>query len=210
MRTGDGPTRAIRLWDRLSGVYDTRLVQRVAYRPTQDQVIDELRAFAPRRVLDVGCGTGQLAARLPGELGAEQVYGCDAAPGMLAQARRRSQVVEWIQGTAEAVPLPDGSVDALVSTEAFHWFEQPAALREFHRLLVPGGHLVVAFVSPRTRAAARALDASGVLGVGGHWPHRARMRELADGAGFRVDRQRQVRRGIATLVPTVITVATRL
>lgn len=210
MGTEERPTRAVRLWDRLSGVYDTRVVQKVAYRATQDQVIDEVRAFAPRRVLDVGCGTGQLAARLPDELGAEQVWGCDAAPGMLAQARRRSDVVEWIQGTAESVPLPDGSVDAIVSTEAFHWFDQPAALREFHRLLAPDGHLVVAFVSPRTAAASRALTASGVLGVGGHWPHRARMRALATDAGFRVDRQRQVRRGLATIVPTVITVATRL
>jgi ubiquinone/menaquinone biosynthesis C-methylase UbiE len=209
MGTGERPTRAVRLWDRLSGVYDTRFVQRLAYRATQDQVIDQLREFAPRRVLDVGCGTGQLTARLPDALDAEQVYGCDAAPGMLAQARRRSTVVEWIQGAAEAVPLPDASVDAIVSTEAFHWFDQPAALREFHRLLVPGGQLVVAFVSPRTAAASRALDASGVLGVGGHWPHRAKMRRLAEEAGFRVERQRQVRRGLATVVPTVITVSTR-
>lgn len=210
MEAGDAPSRAVRLWDRLSGVYDTRFVQRVAYRPTQDQVIDELREFAPRRVLDVGCGTGQLAARLPDALDAEQVWGCDAAPGMLEQARRRSAAVDWIQGTAENVPLPDGSVDAIVSTEAFHWFDQPAALREFHRLLTPGGHLVVAFVSPRTRAASRALNASGLVGVGGHWPHRAKMRRLATDAGFRIDRQRQVRRGVATLVPTVITVATRV
>jgi ubiquinone/menaquinone biosynthesis C-methylase UbiE len=197
------------LWDRLSGVYDTRIVQRVAYRPTQDQVIEELRTFEPRRVLDVGCGTGQLAARLPDALDAEHVYGCDAAPGMLEQARRRSEVVEWIQGTAEHVPLPDGSVDAIVSTEAFHWFDQPSALREFHRLLVPGGHLVVAFVSPRTPVASRALNTTGLMGVGGHWPHRAKMRQLATEAGFRVERQRQVRRGLATVVPTVITVATR-
>ena len=46
-----------------------------------------------------------------------------------------------LEGTAEAIPLPAGSVDAVTVAQAFHWFDADAALAEIHRVLRPGGGL---------------------------------------------------------------------
>ena len=59
--------------------------------------------------------------------------------GMLKQAKARSTAVQWLTGPAEQLPFDDGALDAVVTTSAFHFFDQPVALREFHRVLRPGG-----------------------------------------------------------------------
>jgi ubiquinone/menaquinone biosynthesis C-methylase UbiE len=207
--TTASPSLPVAFFDRISGVYDTELVQSLVYRPTQDAVLAELRALRPARVLDIGCGTGQLTSRLLAEVGATQVFGCDAAPGMLDQASSRSSQITWLQGTAESIPLPDGSLDALVSTEAFHWFNQPAALEEFHRVLAPGGHVVIALVNPRTRVESRLLDVNPLVMGTAHWPDRRSMAKMVEAAGFVVTRQRRVHRAFGVLIPTVVTVASR-
>jgi ubiquinone/menaquinone biosynthesis C-methylase UbiE len=193
------------VFDRISRVYDNQVIQALVYRPTQDQVLADVSLLGPARVLDVGCGTGQLTARIQSELSADVVYGCDPSSGMLAQARARSTDVVWIEGKAEEVPLPSGSVEAVVSTEAFHFFDQPAAMAEFHRLLAPGGHVIIGLLNPVTQAGSRILDLPGA----GHWPTRREMRDLLDGAGFDAVRQTHVRRPIGRLTPTYVTVGAR-
>jgi SAM-dependent methyltransferase len=98
------------------------------------------------RVLDVACGTGALtlaAAEIAGLSGS--VVGLDANPEMLAVARRKPAQIEWLEGTAEALPLPDNSFDAVVSQFGFMFFQdKPKALAEMMRVLKPGGRLVVA------------------------------------------------------------------
>ncbi|GLQ57297.1 class I SAM-dependent methyltransferase [Devosia nitrariae] len=98
------------------------------------------------RVLDVACGTGALAlavAKIVGPAGS--VVGLDANPQMLAVARRKPAEIEWLEGRAEALPLPDKSFDAVVSQFGFMFFEdKPEALREMMRVLRPGGRLAVA------------------------------------------------------------------
>jgi len=63
----------------------------------------------------------------------------------VAQMRRKFSTllpeVQVLDGTAEAVPLPDGSADAVIAAQAFHWFQGEDSLAEFHRLLRPGGSL---------------------------------------------------------------------
>ena len=68
---------------------------------------------------------------------------------MLNQARARSTQVQWLRGPAEQLPFDDGALDAVVTTSAFHFFDQPAALREFHRVLSPGGLVAVSTLSAR-------------------------------------------------------------
>jgi ubiquinone/menaquinone biosynthesis C-methylase UbiE len=98
------------------------------------------------RVLDVACGTGALTlsvAEIAGPSGS--VVGLDANPEMLAVARRKPVQIEWLEGRAEALPLPDGSFNAVVSQFGFMFFEdKPKALREMVRVLKPGGRLAVA------------------------------------------------------------------
>src|SRR5258708_30446452 len=73
------------------------------------------------------------------------------ADGMLTQARARSDRVHWLRGPAEQLPFDDGALDAVVTTSAFHFFNQPAALREFHRVLASGGLVAVSALSTRQR-----------------------------------------------------------
>jgi ubiquinone/menaquinone biosynthesis C-methylase UbiE len=98
------------------------------------------------RVLDVACGTGALtltAAKIVGPSGS--VVGLDANPEMLAVARRKPVQIEWLEGMAEALPLPDSSFNVVVSQFGFMFFEdKPQALREMMRVLKPGGRLAVA------------------------------------------------------------------
>jgi ubiquinone/menaquinone biosynthesis C-methylase UbiE len=110
------------------------------------------------------------------------------------------------------LPFRDASFDAVVSTEAFHWFpDQPRALAEFLRVLAPQGRLLVSLVNPPLEAMSRAGSRlSRLVGEPAHWPTRGRMRALVEGAGFRVESQRIVLRVPATLIlPSVLTIASR-
>jgi ubiquinone/menaquinone biosynthesis C-methylase UbiE len=205
-----GPHR--RFFDLWSRVYDARLVQRVTYRPEHDAVIRVLRRARPARVLDVGCGTALLAARVERELPGARVVGCDFSRGMLARAAAEGRLARRVQASAQALPFGDEHFDAVVSTEAFHWFPEPrAALAEMRRVLVPGGRLLVSLVNPPLELIGRAgRVVSGWLGEPARWPTRGRMRALVEEAGLHVESQRIVLRVPATfLLPSVLTVASR-
>jgi ubiquinone/menaquinone biosynthesis C-methylase UbiE len=194
-----------RFWSLAAPAYDARFVQRGFYRPAQDEMISQLRTHGSRRVADIACGTGILADRIERELHPDQVYGVDMSEGMLAQAKARSSSVRWLRGPAEQLPFDDGALDAVVTTSAFHFFDQPAALREFHRVLAPGGFAAVATISPSYPAALERLSAS--LRTPAHHPSPPEMRELFEGAGFTVSEQHRVRRPLWTqFISDVITV----
>jgi SAM-dependent methyltransferase len=91
------------------------------------------------RVLDLGAGTGKLTAMLVA-LGAE-VTAVEPDPAMLAQLRRGHPAVRALSGAAEAIPLPDASVDAVLAGNALHWFDFDVAGPEIARVLAPRGVL---------------------------------------------------------------------
>jgi SAM-dependent methyltransferase len=97
------------------------------------------RDIGSLRVLDLGAGTGKLTAVLAG-LGAE-VTAVEPDPAMLGELRRGLPSVRALPGSAEAIPLPDASVDAVLCGQALHWFDLSRALPEIARVLVPGGAL---------------------------------------------------------------------
>lgn len=98
-----------------------------------------LEAAAGPRVLDLGAGTGKLTATLV-EVGAE-VVAVEPDPAMLAELRRSLPAVRAWSGSAESIPLPDGSVDAVVAGHAMHWFDMAKAGPEIARVLTPSGIL---------------------------------------------------------------------
>lgn len=195
-------------WSLAAPLYDAPALQRLVYQPAQDEVLTVLKVAGARRIADVACGTGILATRIHDELDTDEVYGVDMSDGMLAQARARRPEVQWRKGRAEQLPFADGALDAVVSTSAFHFFDQPAAMREFHRVLEPGGVAAVATISPPSPPMLRRLSAG--LGNPAHNPSPREMRTLFIGAGFDLADQHRVRRPLWTRgVFDLITVGTR-
>ncbi len=96
---------------------------------------------AGARACDLAAGTGKLTRRLV-EAGAS-VVAVEPVAGMRTQLSAVLPEVEVLDGTAEAIPLPDASVDAVTVAQAFHWFDAPAALTEIARVLKPGGGLAI-------------------------------------------------------------------
>jgi len=92
-----------------------------------------------RRVLDLGAGTGKLTAALLAA-GAD-VAAVEPDPAMLAELHRAHPQVPAVAGSAEAIPLPDASADAVLAGNAMHWFDMAAAGPEIARVLAPGGVL---------------------------------------------------------------------
>lgn len=92
-------------------------------------------------VLDVGAGTGKLTRELVPS--GATVIAVEPVPRMRAVLERIVPGARSLDGTAEALPLEDGSVDAVVVAQAFHWFDGPAAVAEFHRVLKPEGRLAL-------------------------------------------------------------------
>lgn len=107
------------------------------------QLVERLDLRPGRTVLDLGAGTGKLT-RLLVPSGAH-VIAVEPLDAMRARLEAVSPEVEALAGTAEAIPLPDASVDAVTVAQAFHWFDAPAALAELHRVLRPDGLLALAW-----------------------------------------------------------------
>lgn len=208
MRSGAQPW----FFDAWSAFYDLPLVQWATYWPVHDAIVAALRGRATRRILDVGCGTGQLSARLRRERPEAWVTGCDFSAGMLGQAAARTRTVDWVRGDACRLPFRDRSFEAVVSTEAFHWFpDQQRATEELFRVLAPGGIALVALVNTPARLISEGIHAaSRIAGEPFYWPTSAEMRARFERAGFAVSAQTRIFRvpgGL--LLPPVLTCAVR-
>jgi ubiquinone/menaquinone biosynthesis C-methylase UbiE len=212
-----GPTRGF--FDLWSRVYDFPLVQLATYRPVHDAVLRVLSSEPCTRVLDIGCGTGLLAERVAAMPAIGTVVGCDFSAGMLAHAAerfagaadRKRAPVRLVRGDATRLPFADAVFDAAVSTEAFHWFpDQNAALRELHRVLRPGGRLLLALVSPPLEVIADTVELGmRLVGQPLWWTTPSRLARQVRAAGFEVERQRRVFRVPGFLLLPTLTVARR-
>jgi ubiquinone/menaquinone biosynthesis C-methylase UbiE len=101
-----------------------------------------------RRVLEVGCGTGSLAAALA-EKASARVWAVDAAPEMLEIARAKApRTVRFKLARAEALPFRDGWFERAVMTLVVHVLDRPRAFAELRRVLGPGGRLAFATFDP--------------------------------------------------------------
>jgi SAM-dependent methyltransferase len=131
------------LWARRSSSFGAAAREYAEHRP--DYAADAIAwclAGAERpvlEVLDLGAGTGALTAGLVAA--GLSVTAVEPDREMLAELRRQVPGVPAFVGRAEAVPLPDDSVDAVLVGTAFHWFDTDRALPEIARVLRPGGVL---------------------------------------------------------------------
>ncbi|KAJ9448977.1 putative methyltransferase MT3445 [Diplonema papillatum] len=96
-----------------------------------------------RRVLDLGAGTGKFTTQLV-DLRLD-VVAVEPLPLMREQLRKGLPSVRALEGTAEEIPLPDASVDAVFVAEAWHWFNPDRAAAEISRVLAPGGRLCIVY-----------------------------------------------------------------
>lgn len=132
---------------RFTGLADTYAKFRPTYpKDAIDHVFELCKLGADSLVVDVGCGTG-ISSRLFAERGV-RVVGVEPNRDMRdraqAEANGSSGVrLEYVDGTAEKIPLSDGTVDVVLAAQAFHWFNPETSLREFRRVLKPGGWVIL-------------------------------------------------------------------
>jgi ubiquinone/menaquinone biosynthesis C-methylase UbiE len=102
-----------------------------------DWLVERLDLRPGRAVVDLAAGTGKLT-RLLVPSGVEVI-----AVEPIAEMRAKIENAHVLEGTAEAIPLPDDSADAVTVAQAFHWFRAEEALAEIRRVLRPGGGLAL-------------------------------------------------------------------
>jgi SAM-dependent methyltransferase len=102
-----------------------------------EHALHELGLGTSSTVTEVGAGTGKLTRELVPRVA--RVVAVEPDEEMRAVLERVVPEADARAGRAEKLPLPDASVDAVLAAEAFHWFDAPAALVEFARVLRPGG-----------------------------------------------------------------------
>jgi SAM-dependent methyltransferase len=124
-------------------------------------IAEQLDLRDGRTVLDLGAGTGKLTRQLL-ETGARAVA-VEPGDAMRAELLRAVPEAEALRGSAEDIPLPDNSVDAVTVGQAFHWFRHEEALPEIHRVLRAGGGIALIW-SARDQESAFQRDISELIG----------------------------------------------
>jgi ubiquinone/menaquinone biosynthesis C-methylase UbiE len=146
--------------------YERNLVP-IVFAPWANELVETAALRQGDRVLDVACGTGivaRIAARKLGGTGS--VTGLDASAPMITVARAAATAegvaVEWREASAVELPFTEAAFDVVLCQSGLQFFpDRPASLREMHRVLKPGGRLILSVWGPieRSRGFAVAADA---------------------------------------------------
>ena len=210
-------------FDLWSATYDRPGLQAATYRPVHDAVLGRLDTLRPERILDLGCGTGQLTERLRDEFPDAQIVGCDLSNGMIERAVQRlpdhdhvadadhdadaaggddddhdgvTGSVGFVRADAQRLPFAPASFDVVTCTESFHWYaDQEAAAAELARVLQPGGRVVIASIATVTGFADDAIRrATEFAGRPIRAIPKRKLRRLLESAGFEVGHQGRIPR----------------
>ncbi len=155
-----------------------------------DQILNLVGSLDGERCLEIGCGGGRLIERVLAA-GAKSVAGLDHSPDMLALSHKRNRqatasgAVELKLADAAQLPWPDSTFSVALSANAFFFIERPErALAELHRVLAPGGRLVIATVPGPLPAPSLRNWWVYVWGSRMHAYDDATMRSMLEAAGF--------------------------
>jgi ubiquinone/menaquinone biosynthesis C-methylase UbiE len=143
--------QATQEFTRWSVGYDRSVLQRLLFAPAHRAIIARLQLSQfdrPTAILDVGCGTGVLAAHIALALPRATIWGVDLVSAMLVGGRDRWHAIGEravpIQGDSERLPFASGSFDVVTCANSFHHYpHQDRAVAEMYRVLKPGGRLLL-------------------------------------------------------------------
>jgi SAM-dependent methyltransferase len=126
--------------------YDRHWLNYFLFEPSHALLLKQLKGVAPGRALDIGCGTGQFAARLANR--GWEVFALDLCESMAIQARANAAdvcgTVSVTVGDSEHLPFATGSLDVVTCANSFHHYpHQAKVIGEMRRVLRPGGRLLL-------------------------------------------------------------------
>jgi ubiquinone/menaquinone biosynthesis C-methylase UbiE len=142
-------TQSIReSYDRIADEYALRIFNELQHKPLDRDLLNRFAAEMAGRdpVCDMGCGPGHVARYLRDA--GTNVFGLDLSPKMLEQARRLNPDISFQLGNMTALELDDGALAGITAFYAIVNIPKeylPSVFREMHRVLKPGGQLLVAF-----------------------------------------------------------------
>jgi ubiquinone/menaquinone biosynthesis C-methylase UbiE len=127
--------------------YDRNPLQSLLFKPSHRMLLEGVRS-GDRRILDVGCGTNRFAAGVIKRFPGVQVIGLDLCARMLRHGRHRcreaDQRAHLVQGDSEHLPFADDTFDVVTCSHSFHHYpKQDRVVVEMHRVLKPGGRLMI-------------------------------------------------------------------
>ncbi len=168
-------TQVERMFDNIAPTYDqmNHLMSMHIDKVWRRRAVKQLRPFAPQEVLDIATGTGDFALLIARMLHPKRIVGIDLSEGMMEIARRKvaarglGEVITFAKGDCTALEVADATYDAATIAFGIRNFEEiDKALGELHRVLRPGGHLVILELSTPQRFPMKqlfSLYAHGVL-----------------------------------------------
>lgn len=147
-----------RVWDFWAGHYQGLWVQSVSLKPTREAVLGALKEFMipgrPCKILDAGCGTGQLLRDIGIEFSTWsglELQGVDFSPKMIEMAKKQGGKIRYDVMDVEKLDCREGSYDFILCTHSFPYYKkQKTALERYAALLKPGGRLLLAQASTNT------------------------------------------------------------
>jgi len=144
-------------FSRSAGSYDQHAILQ---KEMGEHLLRSIVSISPIRVLDIGCGTGYLTAKLAKRYPRAEVIGIDIAPGMIetAKAKNKADNLRFAIGDGEGLPFEDRSFDLIISNAALQWMDAGKAFAEAGRLLSANSQYFFSTFGPLTL---RELKASG-------------------------------------------------